>query len=398
MRILSRNEIKVVKSIFNSATATRISTARDAELSLVKISSVIKLLETDRIITRTGKTESKSGRPSYIYQLRPDCGYALGLYLTPDSFRVVAVDGSKQLIFEKAFNLVLAADSGEHTRNIIDQLSGALNDIIGSRFFQKKPIASVGVSLPGLVDSQNGIWLQGLQLSGITHVPVAEKLQEKIKLPVFIEDCSRSTTYLEKIAKQGRGIDSFILIYLGLGMGTGIVIDNKIYRGSHGIAGEIGHIVHANNTYRCSCNNVGCLETVISAPGILRVFRDRLREGVISTLQRIDREELTLDHILRAARGKDRVAVSALREIGTYLGDACAILIKLFNPQGLLISGLGSIFKEYFREPVNQVVREQVMTEMMDDFEIRFADYDHNHEAHGAALIALERFFTGDSR
>ena len=110
----------------------------------------------------------------------------------------MAVDGSKQLIFEKAFNLALAADSGEHTRNIIDQLSGALNDIIGSKFFQKRPITSVGVALPGLVDSQNGIWLHGLHVSGITHVPVAEKLQEKIKLPVFIEDCSRSTTYLEK--------------------------------------------------------------------------------------------------------------------------------------------------------------------------------------------------------
>lgn len=394
MRSLSKNEIKVVKSIFNSKTATRISTARDTGLSLVKISSIIKLLEVEGIITRTGKTESKSGRPSYIYQLCPDIGYSLGLYLTPDSFRIVAVDCSKQLIFEKAFNLSLAADPGEHAQNIIDNLSKALNEVITSQFFEKKPIVSVGVALPGLVDTQKGIWLRGLQLSGITHVYVSKILQEKIKLPVFIEDCSRSTTYLEKIGKQDQGISSFILIYLGMGMGSGIVIDNKIFRGSHGIAGEIGHIVHKNIAYRCSCNNVGCMETVISVPGILRVFKDRLQEGVISSLQRIERQSLSLDHILSAAQEEDRLSLTTLREIGTYLGDACTIMIKLFNPQSILISGPGSIFKQYFREPVNQVIRERVMTEMMSDFEIKFADYNHNHEAIGIALIALERYFT----
>jgi predicted NBD/HSP70 family sugar kinase len=152
-------------------------------------------------------------------------------------------------------------------------------------------------------------------------------------------------------------------------------------------------VEHADNTYRCICNNVGCLETVVSTEGILRVFRDRLKEGVRSSLQKtMTRADmsLSLDEILAAAEEGDRVTQSTLGEIGVFLGDACATLIKLFNPQALIISGPGSIFKEYFRGPVEQVIRQRVLPEMLEDYQTVFADYRKNHEAWGAALLAMK--------
>jgi glucokinase len=185
------------------------------------------------------------------------------------------------------------------------------------------------------------------------------------------------------------------MVYIGLGLGTGIVINGRIYRGYHGLAGEIGHVEHADNTYRCSCNSVGCLDTVVSTAGILRVFRDRLKEGVRSSLQKTTTESgsgLSLEEILAAAEAGDRLAQSTLEEIGVFLGDACATLIKLFNPQRLIISGPGSIFKEYFDDPVQQVIRQRVLPEMLEDYQTVFADYRANHEAKGAALLALKRY------
>ncbi|MBA7690861.1 D-allose kinase [subsurface metagenome] len=255
---------------------------------------------------------------------------------------------------------------------------------------------AICLSLPGMVDTRRGIWLLGLQVSGITHINIAQILEKKLKFPVFVEDSSRSLAFLEMHTGYGKGIRNFVLVYLGLGMGTGIVFNRRIYRGFHGLAGEIGHIVHADNTFRCSCNSVGCLETVVSATGIMRVFRERLKEGVMSSLQQYytQREEnLTLEVILEAARKGDRLAQSTLSEIGSFLGDACAVLIKLFNPQRIIISGHGAIFKDYFREPVQNGIAQQVFPEMLIDYKTVFADYEKNHEAYGAALIAAEHYW-----
>jgi predicted NBD/HSP70 family sugar kinase len=189
----------------------------------------------------------------------------------------------------------------------------------------------------------------------------------------------------------GRGLRDFVLIYLGSGVGSGVVIGRRIYRGFHGLAGEIGHIEHPNNAYRCSCSNVGCLETMISPAGILRVFRDRLAEGVISSLQR-EPGELDLPTILAAADQEDRFARATLHEIGGFLGDACAILIKMFNPQRLVVSGAGAVFHDYFAAPVDEVLHRRVLPEMLVDYRTVFADYQSYQEAHGAALAAMNRY------
>ncbi len=397
MRSFSKSEIRIIKSIFSLENPTRTAIARETRLSLVKISSILNILENKRCIRKAGKTKTKGGRPSYIFQLQPEIGCSIGVLLELESFRIVVIDFSKTLIYDEVFALKLSSDQDSHIRNIVDQVSAKLDKVIGASFSEKKSIISIGLALPGMVDTQRKIWLQGLQLTGITHVHIATELQNRFKIPIFIEDNARALTYIEKLKGFGKGINNFVLIYLGLGMGTGIVIDNKIYRGFHGIAGEIGHIIHADNTYRCSCNNVGCLETVVSAPGILRVFKDRLNEGVISTLQKCNTQGgdyLTIEKILAAALEGDRLAQSTLFETGRFLGEACSILIKLFNPQRLIISGYVSIFKDFFREPVHQVINQRVIPEMLTDFEILFTEYSSNQEACGAALLALDNLLT----
>jgi len=175
------------------------------------------------------------------------------------------------------------------------------------------------------------------------------------------------------------------------------VIDRKLYRGFHGLAGEIGHIQHPDINYRCHCNNIGCLETMVSAPGILHAFRDRLEAGVISSLQGLrleGRDSLSLEKILAAARQGDRLAQSTLAEIGGFLGNACATLIKLYNPQRLIISGYGSIFRDYFNDPVHQAITQYVLPDMLVDYKTVFTDYESHHEAFGVALLAMNHFLT----
>jgi len=400
MKRLSRDEIRAVRAIFSQQHPTRSSIARQTRLSLVKISSILGELEKKEYIEKVGKTKTTGGRPAFIFQLTPSIGVSLGVSIAPDCFEIVGIDGSKSVRTEERHPLALPADPEKHVDSIVEQVGSVLKKKI-ARQPDGQPVVSIGVALPGMVDSRRGIWLLGLQVTGITHIDLARTLEKQLQVPVYIEDVSRALTILEMYRNRGKRIRNFVLVYIGLGLGTGIVINGRIYRGFHGLAGEIGHIEHADNIYRCSCNSVGCLDTVVSTAGILRVFRDRLKEGVRSSLQKITIENgpgLSLEEILAAAEGGDRVAQSTLGEIGVFLGDACATLIKLFNPQGLIISGPGSIFKEYFRDPVQQVIQQHVLPEMLEDYQTVFADYRANHEARGAALLAMKCYLNSPNR
>jgi predicted NBD/HSP70 family sugar kinase len=391
MQRLQKSELKVLRAVFSAGKATRSALARRSRLSLVKVSSILGKLETEGYLLRDGKTRSAGGRPSYLFRLRPELACAVGVSVGLDHFRVVGMDGAKRAFLRREYPLQLSAEPATHAQAVVGRLCEELESILAHELPCAHQVTALGVALPGLIDTRAGTWLLGLWLSGIARVPIVRLLAERLALPVFIEDIARCAAFYEMHLGAGRGTRNFVLIYLGSGVGSGVVINRRIYRGYHGLAGEIGHIEHADNSYRCSCNNVGCLETVISPAGILRVFRDRLAEGVNSSLQR-EAAELDLPKILAAADQEDRFARATLREIGGFLGDACAIMIKMFNPQRLIVSGQGAAFREYFAAPVDEVIRRRVLPEMLADYRTVFADYEPYQEAQGAALAAMNYY------
>ncbi|MBN1837477.1 MAG: ROK family protein [Spirochaetales bacterium] len=388
---LGKTGAKAVRAIFCRERPTRRSIAQETHLSLVKVSSVLGELEARQIILKDGKTQSSGGRPSHVYALRGELGYTLGLNLRLDEIRVVAMDCAKGLLLRSSSPLSLPQDPSSHQDAIVDSICAAIEQARAA-LPDPQRLLGIGLALPGMVDTQRGIWLLGLQLTGITHIPIAELLTRRLGVPVLIEDAARALAFLEMYLGEGRSLRDFVLLYLGLGVGAGVVVDRKLYRGSHGLAGEIGHIEHPQNNYRCSCGNVGCLETVVSPAGILRVFRDRLEEGVRSQLQSHGvpgAQPLSLETIRAAAVAGDRLALSTLGEIAGFLGDACAMLIKLFNPQALIISGEVTLFADFLREPVERVIFRHVLPEMLTGYGTRFADHGPHAEAHGAALMGI---------
>jgi predicted NBD/HSP70 family sugar kinase len=393
----AQEELKVMRSLFIGGRTTRAVLAKGTRLSPPRVSSILERLEKRGYVQRAGKATNQRGRPSYLFQIHPEMGYTLGVAVGVDHFRVVVMNGAKEIMAKREFPLTLPTGVTPPAQAIVDQLSTQISRAMKRDFAKLRPIVALGVALPGLVDTSAGTWLLGLWLPGIARVPVVSQLRERLGLPVSIEDIARSVAVREMHHGFGRQMRNFVLLYLGAGVGSGVVMNHEIYRGFHGMAGEIGHVEHPDNTYRCVCTNVGCFETIISTTGIQRVIRDRLAEGVTSSLK-FEGQDPSLDQVLEAARAGDRFAQSTLQEIGGYLGDACAILVKMFNPEGLIVSGRAAMFRDYFAEPVNQVIRRRVLPEMLEGFTTTFADHDPYHEAHGAALVAMGHYLDWRSR
>ncbi len=396
MNLMENKEIKVLQSVYLLKTPTRNDIARLAGTSPVSVTAILNRLMARGLVERSGKARTRTGRPSALYKLHAGLGYTVGVSVHPASVRITAVDPDHEVLCRQEHALALSTVPADHADDIVKQVSRELEALVGQPDLAGRKALAVGISLPGMVDTERGIWLHGLQVSGVAHIPLKGIMERTFGLPVVVEDMARCLAYLEAERRWPGGADHLVLLCLDSGVGTGILINGEPYPGSRGLAGEVGHLVVDEGGERCSCGNVGCLETVVSQSSILRRFSQRLSEGVISSLQRFRTDSagpLTLEAIREAAASGDRLARSTLFEIGTFLGDACAKIVKLYNPRTLVIGGSVGILGEFLREPIWIKVRQRVIPEMLEDFSLDIVQSGPDDQALGAALLAARRFW-----
>ena len=391
---INRRDFKVLQATYFLPTPTRNAIARFTGRSPVSVTETLNRLLAKGLVERSGKTQSRSGRPSATYRLGEKVGCSVGICVDAAGFRLVALDPHHQVLQELNGTLSLSADPSSHLEDIIEQISAELHGFLQTPALRDPRTLAVGIALPGMVDTEKGIWLHGHQVSGITHVALRDTFEQRFGMTILVEDPARCLAYAEgsrRVSEQARDL---VYLYLGAGVGAGIMIGQEPYYGSHGMAGEVGHLVVEEGGGRCSCGNIGCLETVISSTSILNRFRRRLAEGVISSLQKYrDDPALTLEVIRDAATDGDRLAQSTLFELGTMLGDAVSKIIKLYNPRTLVIGGPVGLLGEHLRESIWIKVRQKVIPEMLVDFALEIAPSQPREEAFGAAYLAERRFW-----
>jgi N-acetylglucosamine repressor len=392
-KVITGKEVRLLQALHFLEVPTRNEIARFTGLSAVSVTAVINRLLESGSILRVGKTSSHSGRPSSIYRVSPDLGYTVGVFFDASSLRLVALDPALRVLCRQEHPLALSSDPENHLTDILRQVTDEVQQLIRAEPLAKRRLLALGVTPPGMVDTAKGLWLHGMRVSGITHVALRELLEKRFSVPVVVEDPARCITWKERVHIEGEGVEPLVLLYLGEGVGAGIVINGELYRGANGLAGEIGHMHVAEEGDRCFCGNIGCLEMVVSESSILRGVSRRLREGVMSTLQLHAAEGLTLARILEAGKAGDRLAQSTLYDMGLVLGDACATLIELHNPRTLLIGGAVGALAELLHDPISLRLRQRVIPEMLIDMRLAFAAYQPQDEAVGAAMIAERHYW-----
>lgn len=394
MTNLKKDELIIIKSIQMLETPTRQLISENVNLSVQKVSVILKSLEKKKIIRKNGKSFSSSGRPSYLYEVNPLQMYTIGASINNQNMTIVIIDAIKEIVSTETIMFSKEALSGKDISIYIEEIITPLKKAKEKLEQENKIPVAIGISLPGMIDTARRVWLSGLQLPGVNNLDINKEICKRLDMPVYVEDNSRIISYYEKTVGHGKNINDFVVLYLGIGVGAGIIINNTIYRGAHGTAGEIGHLIQAHNNYRCSCGNVGCLETVTSQSGVVRMFQDRLSEGVYSILQQYrGRDDLTIEAILDAADKGDKLARNTLFEIGQFIGDACVTLIDLFNPEKVFITGPLEIFKDYFSDAVKLSLTRKVFPTILKQTQIQFTPYSYENEALGAALFSISQYW-----
>lgn len=197
-------------------------------------------------------------------------------------------------------------------------------------------VAAIGVGAPGVIHVDEGVVVRSPNFPDWNNIPLKTLLEEALAVPVAIENDANAAALGEQWRGAGRDIKSMILLTLGTGVGGGIVLDNRIWHGADGMAGEIGHMTLMPEGRPCSCRNVGCLEMYASARGILQSYREALAQSC-SDINFND--TITAADVYEAARTGNRTAIRVMKDMGTMLGIGIANLINIFNPERVVIGG-----------------------------------------------------------
>ena len=196
-------------------------------------------------------------------------------------------------------------------------------------------IQAVGVGTPGVIQMDTGVVVKSPNFPDWNNLPLKEELERALRLPIFIENDANAAALGEQWRGAANGISSMIFITLGTGVGGGIVLNNKIWHGADGMAGEIGHITLIPDGELCSCGNSGCLEMYASARGIVQSYQENASGSVPAEIL----QTMTSEKIYQTAQAGDSTARRVMKEMGHMLGIALAGLINTFNPEMIVLGG-----------------------------------------------------------
>lgn len=283
---------------------------------------------------------------------------------------VVGIDiGGTNTVFGivDARGVVIASSSiktKKHTNldDYIDELHQELTKLLDANDATDK-VHGIGIGAPN-ANYYSGMIESGVNLPWPTPIPLAKLISDKFGVPVSITNDANAAAIGEMTYGAARGLKDFIMITLGTGVGSGIVVDGKVVYGSDGFAGELGHFVidHTSAGRSCGCGRSGCLETYCSATGVARTVREVLeKSSEPSLLRELNPEDITSYDAFVAAEKGDKLALEVFERTGRLLGTACADFTTFSTPEAFVFFGGLTKAGEYLMAPLREAYEANVL-------------------------------------
>ncbi len=244
---------------------------------------------------------------------------------------------------------------------VLKRLAEMAREVIAAGNAAHGDILGVGVSCGGPLDIETGVIHSPPNLPEWKAVPVKAFMEKALELPVRVENDANATALAEWRYGAGKGTKNLIFLTVGTGIGGGLILDGRLYRGTNNLAGEIGHHTILMNGPLCGCGKRGCLEALASGPAIARLARESMMYGrhkrVLALAGGIVKN-ITATHVVEAAKEGDAFAIQVLEEAGTYLGIGIANLIQILNPEAVVLGTIAVHAGDLILNPVRAAVKE----------------------------------------
>ncbi len=254
----------------------------------------------------------------------------------------------------------------------------------------------LGVGSPGTVDSRSGkIVGMSPNITGWKGTELGEFLRNRLNTPVYVDNDANAVALAEHRFGAGIGFESIICVTIGTGVGGGLILGGRLWRGSTFAAGEIGHMSINAEGPECKCGNLGCLEAYCASAAIIKRCRDKLSGGLTpvfkNVLQDDGLESLTIKKLFIAARKKDRVALEVVQETADLLAVGLGGVVNLLNPDLVIIGGGVADGGAGFVESVAQSLRGRCCDSAIENLRVVKATLGNHAGFIGAGILGEER-------
>lgn len=302
-----------------------------------------------------------------------DNNYSIGIDLGGSALRVALVSEEGKIIKK------IKVPSGD---KVFASLSDSIAQIINNK------VVGIGIGVAGLIDRDRGVVIRSPNLPTIEGVEVIGTLKERFQVPVMIENDANVAALGEKWLGAGKEFRNFVLLTLGTGIGGGVIYDGRLLN----ISAEIGHMVILAGGIKCSCGNLGCLETYASARAILTKVIKALEEGSESSLRKLyegNFYKLSAEDVYNIALDGDNLSRDILREVGRYLGIGISNVVNIFSPEAVILAGgLAGAWNIYVQEAIREASR-RCFKELFDNTTVLPSTLRDNAGILGAACLAF---------
>ena len=250
-------------------------------------------------------------------------------------------------------------------------------------------IHSVGVGIPGMQDPRTGRIPFCTNL-GWKDVPLREEMGKYFDTPFFCDNDATVAALAEAKAGRSAHVQNSVLLTLGTGLGSGIILNGRVFAGSHGVAGEIGHFIYHENGVRCTCGKRGCFERYASATALIRIGCEAALRHPESVLRDITPNQMTARTVVDAAREGDPAAVEAFDEYTTHLAMGIVSVINFLDPEMILLGGGVSAAGDFLLNPVREKVNQNKFYSTLPHGEIALAALGNDAGIIGAAMLGRQ--------
>lgn len=385
-KALKRTIINHLDAIGNT---TITDLAQALNISVPKITSLINELITDGLVKDYGKVDSKGGRRASMYGLVAESGFFIGVDVKHYYVNLGLLDFKKNLVTsEMHVPFVLA-----NTRESFDQLIKIIQHFIGTLPVQSRNILAMCVNLSGRINSESGY---SYSFFHFYEEPLSATIEKAIGIRTFLENDSRAMAYGEFHNGIVREEKNVLFVNLDYGIGLGIMIDGKIYRGKSGFGGEFGHIPLFSNEIICHCGKKGCLETEASGQALIRQFKEKIEQGTSSSLLQHNKlpEDLRLSDIIQATKNEDVLSIELIAAIGEKIGRGISVIINIFNPELVILGGTLAETGDYIRLPIRSALNKYSLSLVNNDTQLFMSKLHEQAGVIGGCLIARDKLLT----
>src|SRR3954468_20266581 len=340
------NRLRVIRALRDEGTISRAEIARRTGLSRSTVSSLVADLQADGLVVERPEPGSAHGQqgggPPILLSFDASAGAAIGIDFGHSHLRVAVSDLASTILSERREPL----DTDHDAQQGLELAAEMVSDALADAGVPRSAVIGAGMGLPGPIEQSAGTVGSSAILPGWIGMTAATEMRRRLDIPVMVDNDANLGALAEAAFGAGRDAGDLIYLKVSSGIGAGLILNGRLYRGSAGLAGELGHVLVSPDGVVCRCGNRGCLET-IAGTGAL-----------VDLLRRSHGDDITIEGMLEAARNGDAGCRRVIHDAGRALGTVAATMLNLLNPEMLIVGGhlaaAGDILLDGLRESISR--------------------------------------------